>query len=145
MIGPKTRRHWSTQEAAQASETISQAGDTSAPSESTLCGHAGPLLRNSPRGWRIEADLVELHPPAPPEAYNMPHGMSVVPGKDTQTAIEILEFKRSAKVDGRMKLFPVRAVQEYVSDPRHVASPERRRRNNAETGVSLFCGRGPPA
>ncbi len=116
MIGPKTRRHWSTQEAAQGSETISQTGDTSAPPSQRYAGHQVRYSGIRREDGRIETDLVELHPPAPPEAYNMPHGMSVVPGKDTQTAIEILEFKRSAKVDGRMKLFPVRAVQEYVSD-----------------------------
>jgi hypothetical protein len=39
MIGPKTRRHWSTQEAAQGSETISQADDASAPPSQRYAGH----------------------------------------------------------------------------------------------------------
>ncbi|PYT75779.1 MAG: hypothetical protein DMG42_07355 [Acidobacteria bacterium] len=40
----------------------------------------------------------------------------VVRAKDPQTGIDILEFRRGKKVDGRMKLFPDKTVQTYVSD-----------------------------
>ncbi len=65
---------------------------------------------------RIAADKVELGSPAPPDAYKMPHNLEVVLAKDPQTGIGILEFRHGKKVEGRMKLFPEKAVQEYVSD-----------------------------
>jgi predicted Zn-dependent protease len=51
----------------------------------------------------------------------------VVPGKDPQTGIDVLEFRRNEKVDGRLKLFPVREVQRYVADlgPSLVPAGER--------------------
>jgi hypothetical protein len=65
---------------------------------------------------RIGAEKVELSSPAPPDAYKMPHGLEVVQAKDPQTGIDILEFRHGKKVEGRMKLFPDHAVQQYVSD-----------------------------
>lgn len=65
---------------------------------------------------RIATDKVELGSPAPPDAYKMPHNLEVVRAKDPQTGIDILEFRHGKKVQGRMKLFPEKAVQEYVSD-----------------------------
>ncbi len=64
---------------------------------------------------RIAASRVELGVPAPADAYKMPHGIEIVAAKDKQTGIDILEFRKGKKVEGRQKLFPVRAVQEYVS------------------------------
>jgi hypothetical protein len=64
---------------------------------------------------RIAASRVELGVSAPADAYKMPHGIEIVAAKDAQTGIDILEFRRGKKVEGRLKLFPVRAVQEYVS------------------------------
>jgi hypothetical protein len=65
---------------------------------------------------RIAAEKIELGPPAPEDAYKLPHDIHVVRGKDPQTGIDVIEFRRGDKVQGRMKLFPVRQVQEYVSD-----------------------------
>jgi beta-barrel assembly-enhancing protease len=39
-----------------------------------------------------------------------------VPSKDPQTGIPTLEFRRGKKIDGRLKLFPENAVQQYVKD-----------------------------
>jgi len=64
---------------------------------------------------RIEAEEVELGPPAPADAYKMPHNLEVVRAKDAQTGIEVLEFRQGNKVHGRMKLLAERSVQEYVS------------------------------
>ena len=77
---------------------------------------ASPLTRNSPGTGRVETQHIELHEPAPPEAYNMPHAETIVPAKDPQTGIGVLEFRRGSKVVGRMKLFPVPQVQQYVAD-----------------------------
>jgi Peptidase family M48 len=64
---------------------------------------------------RIAAERIELGPPAPADAYKMPHDLEVVRGKDPQTGIDVIEFRHGNKVQGRMKLFPVRSVQEYVT------------------------------
>jgi predicted Zn-dependent protease len=65
---------------------------------------------------KISAEKVELGSPAPADAYKMPHGLEVVRAKDPQTGIDVIEFRRGKKVDGRMKLFPDKTVQTYVSD-----------------------------
>ena len=64
---------------------------------------------------RIAAERVELGAPAPADAYKMPHDVQVVQGKDPVSGIDVLEFRHGNKVQGRMKLFPVRSVQEYVT------------------------------
>src|SRR5258706_7668528 len=45
----------------------------------------------------------------------MPQDLEVVPGKDPQTGIAVVEFRQGKKVHGRMKLLAVPSVQEYVS------------------------------
>ena len=64
---------------------------------------------------RIEAEEVELGPPAPPDDYKMPHHLEVVRAQDPQTGIDVLEFRQGNKMHGRMKLLAERSVQEYVS------------------------------
>jgi predicted Zn-dependent protease len=64
---------------------------------------------------RIEAEELELGPPAPADDYKMPHNLEVVRAKDPQTGIDVLEFRQGNKVHGRMKLLAERSVQEYVS------------------------------
>jgi hypothetical protein len=64
---------------------------------------------------RVDVEQVELGPPAPADAYKMPHSLMVMRGKDPQTGIQILEFRQGNKVQGRLKLFPERGVEEYVS------------------------------
>jgi predicted Zn-dependent protease len=64
---------------------------------------------------RIGAERIELGGPAPADAYKMPHDVEVVQAKDPLTGIDVIEFRHGNKVQGRMKLFPVRSVQEYVT------------------------------
>ena len=64
---------------------------------------------------RVDADQVELGPPAPADDYKMPHDLAVLRAKDTQTGIDILEVHQGKKVVGRMKLLAEKGVQEYVS------------------------------
>lgn len=64
---------------------------------------------------RIEAEELELGPPAPPDDYKMPHHLEVLRAKDPQTGIDVLEFRQGNKIHGRMKLLAERSVQEYVS------------------------------
>ena len=65
---------------------------------------------------KIETREVELQEPAPADAYKLPHNLEVKPSTDTQTGTPTLEFRRNNKIDGRLKLFPEKSVQQYVSD-----------------------------
>ena len=101
-LTPKTHREW---DAAKVAGTREQA-------------QAGLQVKyNGVRGsdGRIAAERIELGAPAPEDAYKMPHGVEVVRGKDPLTGIDLIEFRHGDKVQGRMKLFPVRSVQEYVT------------------------------
>jgi predicted Zn-dependent protease len=64
---------------------------------------------------RVDAEEVELGPPAPADDYKMPHNLDVVTAKDSLTGIDVLEFRQGKKVQGRMKLLAERSVQEYVA------------------------------
>jgi Peptidase family M48 len=108
-IGPKTHREWSL------SAASSEANRAVAPAVL----YAGRQVRYSGvrrEDGRVDTERLELHEPAPPDAYNLPHDIKVVRGKDPQTGIDVLEFRRNEKVDGRLKLFPVSEVQTYVAD-----------------------------
>ena len=95
-LTPKTHREWDAREEALAGLQVKYNG---------VRGNDG----------RIAAERVELGAPAPEDAYKMPHGVEVVRGKDPQTGIDVIEFRHGNKVQGRMKLFPVKSVQEYVT------------------------------
>jgi hypothetical protein len=64
---------------------------------------------------RVDAEQLELGPPAPADAYRTPHDLVIVRAKDPQTGIDILEVHQGKKVVGRMKLLAEKSVQEYVS------------------------------
>jgi hypothetical protein len=119
-IGPKTHRDWpSAGAAAKSASKVEARSDGAAPSTTPAALYAGRQLHYSGvrrEDGRVETQSVELHDPAPPDAYNNPHDVQVVRGKDPQTGNALLEFRRGDKVDGRMKLFPVAEVQQYVSD-----------------------------
>jgi hypothetical protein len=120
LLDRKTKRSWAGAESSAAKASVS----SSTPREETFtvasapAGLAGYRVEyHGTRGadGRILATKVELGPPAPPDAYNMPHGMRVARAKDPQTGIDILEFQRGSKVEGRVKLFPEGSVQRYVA------------------------------
>lgn len=92
-------------------------GSTAKPSSagSGLAGYHVKYEGTRRKDGRIDAADVQLGPPAPPEAYKMPHNLEIVRAKDAQTGIDILEFRDGKKVQGRMKLLAERTVQEYVS------------------------------
>ncbi|HXZ18787.1 MAG TPA: M48 family metalloprotease [Candidatus Acidoferrales bacterium] len=103
-----TKRAWDAQKAAQ-----SQGAE--APKNPALAGYQVRYSGTRRKDGRIDADEVNLGPPAPADDYKMPHNLEVVPGRDAQTGIDVLEFRQGNKVHGRMKLLAERSVQEYVS------------------------------
>ena len=118
MIGSKTHREWPAIDtsAKAASLTIAGTGDPASAAPPAL--FAGRQIRytgNRREDGKVDTQRIELHEPAPPDAYNLPHEIKVVAAKDPQSGNNILEFRRGNKVDGRLKLFEVREVQEYVA------------------------------
>lgn len=91
------------------------AGSKAAPVIATLAGYHVKYEGVRRKDGRIDADEVQLGPPAPADAYKIPHNLGIVRAKDAQTGIDTLEFRDSKKVQGRMKLLAERSVQEYVS------------------------------
>ncbi len=118
MIGPKTHREWPPADggAKPAIPSGARAEDPSAASAALFAGRQVRYAGIRRDDGKIDTQRIELHEAAPPDAYKLPHDEQVVPGKDPQTGIEVLEFRRGNKVDGRMKLFPVHEVQQYVAD-----------------------------
>jgi hypothetical protein len=120
LLEKKTKRSWSAPESETVNSSVS--GSTSAAETSietaVPAGLAGYRVEyhgtRGPDGTILTSKVV-LGAPAPPDAYNMPHGMRVVRAKDPQTGIDILEFQHGTKVEGRVKLFPEGPVQRYVS------------------------------
>lgn len=114
LLDDSTKREWSSVPAN--SESLPAAEKmTASPSATALAGHLVRYSGVRRKDGKIAAERVTLGPPAPAEAYKMPHGLEVVPAKDPQTGIDIIEFRHGKKVEGRMKLFPVAEVQKYVS------------------------------
>lgn len=108
-LGKNTKRDWNP----------SKAGAEVAAGNSTA---TGPMLAGyhvkyegvRRKDGKIDAEEVQLGPPAPADAYKIPHNLQVVRAQDAQTRIDIIEFREGKKVQGRMKLLAERSVQEYV-------------------------------
>jgi Zn-dependent protease with chaperone function len=116
MIGPKTHREWPPADTGAKPASPSDAREVDAAPAALYAGRQVRYSGIRREDGKVDTQRIELHEPAPPDAYKLPHDEQVVPGKDPQTAIELLEFRRGNKVDGRMKLFPVPQVQQYVAD-----------------------------
>jgi Peptidase family M48 len=91
------------------------AGLPARDSAATLAGYHIRYSGSPRKDGLIAVEEIELGPPAPADDYKMPHNLEIVPAKDPQTKIEVLEFREGKKLQGRMKLLAERSVQEYVS------------------------------
>ena len=105
-LSERTKRAW---DSAKVSQGLS------APGDHALAGYHIKYSGSPRKDGRIDADEVDLGPPAPSDDYKMPHNLDIVAAKDPQTGIDVLEFRQGKKVVGRMKLLAERTVQEYVS------------------------------
>ena len=63
----------------------------------------------------IEAEKIELGPAPPADAYKIPGNLIIARSVDPQTKIDVLEIRKGKNIQGRMKLFSVKEVQEYVT------------------------------
>jgi len=114
-LGSQTRREWDIAKARASTPSPAASGNSPLAGEPPLAGFHVTYTGVRRSDGRITAERVELGPPAPADAYKMPHNLEVVRGNDPQTGIEVVEFRQGKKVHGRMKLLAVRSVQEYVS------------------------------
>jgi len=105
-VSPSTKREWDPDKAAGAKASV-------ANGKLAACHINYDGIRR--KDGRVEAEQLELGPPAQADAYKMPHDLEVVRAQDPQTGINILEFRQGKKVQGRLKLLAERSVQEYVS------------------------------
>lgn len=115
-IGPKTHRDWPSGAMKAVSTGSSAAGSSDAQSTPSYAGRQVRYAGVRREDGRVDARSIELGDAAPPDAYKLPHDEKIIAGKDAQTGIPVLEFHRGSKIDGRMKLFAVPEVQQYVSD-----------------------------
>jgi hypothetical protein len=107
-IRTSTKREWNPDKAA-----ATAAKDAENNGQLAAC-HVKYTGIRRPDG-RVDAEQLELGPPAPADAYKNPHDLVIVRAKDPQTGIDILEVHQGKKVVGRMKLLAEKSVQEYVS------------------------------
>jgi peptidase M48-like protein len=107
-IGASTKRQWNP---SKASGATAKEGATNNLLAACQVKYSGIRRQDG----RIDAQEIELGPPAAPDAYKLPHNLEIVRAKDAQTGIDILEVRQGKKVVGRMKLLAERSVQEYVS------------------------------
>lgn len=114
-LGPQTRREWDPTKARSAAVIPIASANSASTKEPVLAGFHVAYSGVRRNDGRITAERVELGPPAPADAYKMPHDLEVVRGKDPQTGIGVVEFRQGKKVQGRMKLLAVPSVQEYIS------------------------------
>lgn len=106
LLNEATRRSWPAG-VQPASEKV--------PGERALLGHQVRYEGVRRPDGAIAAREVEFGPPPPASAFEIPDDIEVTRAQDPQTKIDILEFRKKKKVLGRQKLFPVKQVQEYVS------------------------------
>jgi len=109
-VSGSTKREWNVTKATATAST-----GTPASSQAQLAACHVKYSATRRKDGKVDAEQIDLGPPASADAYRMPHDIEIVPAKDPQTGINILEFRQGKKVQGRLKLLAEKSVQEYVS------------------------------
>jgi len=105
-VSGDTKREWNVAKATAGAPASSQ-GQVAA------CRVKYTAIRR--KDGKVDAEQIDLGPPASGDAYKMPHDIEIQQAKEPQTGIEILEFRQGKKVQGRLKLLAEKSVREYVS------------------------------
>ena len=108
-LSNNTRRNWKSLDLSHPSQSNTQAAPGIVGQELKYVG-----TRGSDGGIAVEQ--VELNARPPASAYRIPGDRSVAPAHDPQTKIDVLEIRKGDKVEGRLKLFDVKDVQDYVKE-----------------------------
>ena len=107
----KTKRNWKLDKSVEAQQT------SSAPATAPV--FVGDEVRYAGvRGTdgNIELEQIELGERPPASAYRIPGDRRFIHARDPQTGIEVLEIRKGDKLEGRLKLFDVKDVQDYVKE-----------------------------
>lgn len=108
-IGANSHRSWPSQVASPAAGNIK----STVPEARYLGMRAEYKGARQPDG-SIAVQSLELSAPAPPDAYKIPGDITAARGKDPKTSAELIEFRKGKNIQGRLKLFPVQEVQDYI-------------------------------
>ena len=111
VIDEKTKRNWKVQD-------LNHSQQAPAP-QATPPGFVGNEVKYvGVRGSEgtIEVEHIELEARPPASAYRIPGDRRLLRSHDPQTQIDVLEIRKGDKLEGRLKLFDVKAVQDYVSE-----------------------------
>jgi hypothetical protein len=107
----KTKRNWKVDKSTEGQQASSE--PQSAPQ------FVGDEVRyTGVRGTdgNIDLEQIELGERPPASAYRIPGDRKFIRAHDPQTGIDVLEIRKGDKLEGRLKLFEVKAVQEYVKE-----------------------------
>ena len=104
-IDDKTKRNWKVQD----SPASQEAGPRFVGDEVRYHGVRGS-------DGTIAVEQIELGARPPASAYRIPGDRRFLRAHDPQTKIDVLEIRKGDKVEGRLKLFDVKEVQDYVKD-----------------------------
>lgn len=109
VIGDKTKRDWKPPDSAHLQPVGS--------SQETAARFVGDEVRYT--GVRsvdgdIAVDHIELGARPPANAYRIPGDRKFIRAHDPQTNIDVLEIRKGDKLEGRLKLFDVKEVQDYI-------------------------------
>jgi len=109
LIDDKTKRNWKLEDSPHL-----QSG---APNQETAPRFVGDEVRyTGVRGvdGNIAVEHIELGARPPASAYRIPGDRKIIRAHDPQTGIDVLEIRKGDKVEGRLKLFDVKEVQDYL-------------------------------
>ena len=109
VIDDKTKREWKSDTPAVQTVSATQGS-------SRLVGRQVRYEGTRQADGTISAERVELGSAPTADAYKIPGNRVVARATDPQTKIDVLEIRKGDKVEGRLKLFNVKEVQEYVTN-----------------------------
>jgi hypothetical protein len=110
-INDKTKRTWKFESSA-AAQPVSPSQDPAPRFVGQEVRYAGVRAGDG----TIAVENIELGDRPPASAYRIPGDRRFLRGHDPQTNIEVLEIHKGDKVEGRLKLFDVKEVQDYVKE-----------------------------
>ena len=109
LIDTKTKGNWKPASSAQAQQVAAKEPRTMIGEEIKYTGVRGP------DGY-IAVEHLEVGERPPQNAYKISGDRTILPSRDPQTRIEVLEIRKGKKVEGRLKLFDMNEVQDYVKE-----------------------------
>ena len=106
LIGDKTKRNWKPLDSQPAASEKAPRFVGDEVRYTGIRGTDGDIALNH----------IELASRPPASAYRIPGDRRFLRAHDPQTSIDVLEIRKGDKLEGRLKLFDVQEVQEYVKN-----------------------------